>query len=312
MAISSSPIFFSVIIPVHNKEPHLERSINSVLKQSYPNFELIIVDDASTDNSEQKLNDFTDKRIKRIKRNTPGPGGYAARNIGIDNAQFNWICFLDADDEWNTELLSTLNAIIAEKPKVNILSWGWSRIEGDKVTPNEYYAKYKKVAKPYFNYRLIDFLRGPARVIWTGAVAMHKKIFAEAGNFPEHRCIRGGDVDLWIRCLNVSDNNIFINKNLSYYYIDSVNMVTKNAKPACPCSYITLLDILKKTNDKDLIKVIHDFQNENIYAVAQRNVLSGGKIDYKLLAKMTFTKYTIISIVKVHGKRLIWLINKNK
>ncbi len=297
--------FFTIIIPVHNKRPHLERSVNSVLNQSYPNFELLLIDDASTDGSAEKLTEFTDSRIKLFTRNTPGPGGYAARNIGIKNATYSWICFLDADDEWDAGLLGTLNNATATNPEVNIFSWGWSRMNNGLLTPNKYFSKFKDQPIPGFKFKLIDFLKGPSRVMWTGAVAIKKSVFETAGDFPENRCIRGGDVDLWIRCLHASADNMFINKNFSYYHVDSVNMVTKNARPTSPCYYSTLVDILKQTTDKELITAIHKFQNENLYAVAQRNVKAGGAIDHKLLLQMKPSVYMLKSILKVYAKKLI-------
>src|SRR5699024_9409054 len=112
---------FSVIIPVHNKLPHLERSIYSVLNQSFRNFELLLIDDASTDGSSEKLEEFNDPRIRMFKREKPGPGGYAARNLGIENAKYDWICFLDADDEWNLDYLMNIHDVITNNPDVELI-----------------------------------------------------------------------------------------------------------------------------------------------------------------------------------------------
>src|SRR5690606_15386486 len=106
---------FSVIIPVYNKLPHLDRSVQSVLNQTYSNFELILVDDASTDGSREKLRTFSDERIKVYYRDHPGAGGYAARNLGIEKATYDWISFLDADDEWTPDYLLTVSEIIKEQ-----------------------------------------------------------------------------------------------------------------------------------------------------------------------------------------------------
>lgn len=70
----TNEVKFSVVIPVYNKLPHLERSIQSVLNQSHQNFELLLVDDASTDGSSEKLLEFKDERIRLLKRTTPGAG----------------------------------------------------------------------------------------------------------------------------------------------------------------------------------------------------------------------------------------------
>src|SRR5699024_5819196 len=113
---------FSVIIPVHNKLPHLDRSIYSVLNQTYKNFELLLIDDASTDGSSEKIAEYDDSRIRRFRRNTPGPGGYAARNLGIQEAKYEWIAFLDADDEWKKEHLEEQAKIIIKDREVELIS----------------------------------------------------------------------------------------------------------------------------------------------------------------------------------------------
>ena len=100
MARQKSFFSVSVVIPLYNKGPHIARSINSVRSQTFQDFELIIVNDASTDNSLGEVARFKDPRINLYHREKPGPGDYAARNLGIEKAKAEWIAFLDADDEW--------------------------------------------------------------------------------------------------------------------------------------------------------------------------------------------------------------------
>jgi glycosyltransferase involved in cell wall biosynthesis len=82
---------FSIIIPCHNKGPHITRCIQSVIGQSFKQWEIIFVDDASTDNSLIQVNQFEDSRIFVFRRDNPGPGGYAARNLGIAKEKFPWV-----------------------------------------------------------------------------------------------------------------------------------------------------------------------------------------------------------------------------
>ena len=87
----------SVIIPLYNKETIIERTIQSVLRQSFQNFELIIVNDGSTDGSMEVVRTFHDERIILVEQENGGPG--KARNTGVANSHGDWILFLDADDE---------------------------------------------------------------------------------------------------------------------------------------------------------------------------------------------------------------------
>jgi glycosyltransferase involved in cell wall biosynthesis len=88
-----------VIIPTYNRAYLLSVAIKSVLKQTFTNFDLIIVDDASTDETLQVVQRFNDKRIKYIRHNH-NKGGSAARNTGLDASRSEYIAFLDSDDEW--------------------------------------------------------------------------------------------------------------------------------------------------------------------------------------------------------------------
>ncbi len=97
--------FFTVIIPTHNRVKMLGEAIKSVLQQTDPDFELIIVDDHSTDRTEQLVTTINDPRIKYILNNHQ-PGGGGARNAGIFRAKGKWVAFLDDDDLWLPEKLA--------------------------------------------------------------------------------------------------------------------------------------------------------------------------------------------------------------
>lgn len=89
----------SVIIPTYNSANLLSRAVDSVLEQTYSDLELIIIDDGSTDSTDEVVSEYSDERIKYIKHEL-NRGGSAARNTGIENAKGKYIAFLDADDEW--------------------------------------------------------------------------------------------------------------------------------------------------------------------------------------------------------------------
>ncbi len=101
---------FSVIIPTFNRADVLKRAVDSVLNQTYKKFELIVVDDGSTDQTKELLEKYNDIRIiTQVNK-----GVSAARNTAIKKSNGNWICFLDSDDEWiSTKLESQKNAILS-------------------------------------------------------------------------------------------------------------------------------------------------------------------------------------------------------
>src|SRR5437667_8237163 len=94
----------SVIVPLFNKAPYIERALSSVAAQTHRDFELIVVDDGSTDEGPRIVEAFTDLPIHLISQENAGPG--AARNRGLELAQGELVAFLDADDEWLPNYLS--------------------------------------------------------------------------------------------------------------------------------------------------------------------------------------------------------------
>ena len=103
--MKTSTPFFSVVIPRYNNDPHVGRALRSVFNQSYQDFEILIIDDASTDGSLEAVYNFHDTRIRIFKRSSPGSGGYATRNLGISEVRGQWIALLDADDSWRPDHL---------------------------------------------------------------------------------------------------------------------------------------------------------------------------------------------------------------
>ena len=91
--------FFSIVIPVHNSESYLEKSLNSIINQTFQNFEVLIIDDSSSDNTvkviERKIDNLNNFKLIKLSKNL---GVAAARNVGIKSARGKYICFLDDDD----------------------------------------------------------------------------------------------------------------------------------------------------------------------------------------------------------------------
>jgi glycosyltransferase involved in cell wall biosynthesis len=106
----------SVVIPVYNRSAELRRAIRSVLAQSYTDFELIVVDDASIEDIAAVVDEFGDKRLRLIRK-TVNQGAASARNTGIEAATGRWVAFLDSDDEWLPRKLERQIERLAGRPK---------------------------------------------------------------------------------------------------------------------------------------------------------------------------------------------------
>lgn len=110
---------FSVVIPLWNKRPTIAATVASVLAQSWRGFELVVVDDGSTDGGIDRLAAYGDSRIRIIVQANAGPG--AARNTGIEAARHDWIAFLDGDDIWLPDHLAELDRIRTEFPRAGLI-----------------------------------------------------------------------------------------------------------------------------------------------------------------------------------------------
>lgn len=297
---------FSIIIPVHNKLPHIDRAIQSVLNQSYQNFELILIDDASTDGSSEKLKEYKDSRIRRFRRDIPGPGGYAARNLGIKESKYGWIAFLDADDEWNENYLQNLHRVIEKNnPEIVCAKWAASA-QGNQMVPKE----LESIKRAFVEFSLIDFFKNHS-MIWTSAVAIKRQLLLNVGGFPEGRCKRGGDLDTWVRCLAESSKNVYINDILAVYYRDTVNQVTNDkVNPAITlCSFESIKQIRKNTKDKMLIAATDVFCAKFTYNFMIKQLRASHKINKSWLHTIGSRRIRAFVLTKVYVYNVLMRLN---
>jgi glycosyltransferase involved in cell wall biosynthesis len=192
---------FSVVMPVRNKGAYVARAIRSVLAQTHPDFELLVVCEPSRDDSEQQIRAINDHRLTLHTRNEAGAGGYAARNLGIRSARAHWIAFLDADDEWCPDHLANLAALKAAHPEARILSSGWM-VQGVQQTADRYTQQYQSRGRhiipleAYLRYEVASI-----RPIFTGVACITRELLMACGLFPEGGIARSGDLDTWFRCV---------------------------------------------------------------------------------------------------------------
>ena len=213
-----SPIV-SVIIPTCNRERFIPRSLGSVLNQSFEDYEIIIVDDCSEDNTGEIVSKYDDKRIRYI-RHKKRMGGSAARNTGIRNSNGLFIAFLDDDDEWLPEKLCLQIELFIKRPELGMVCTGYFYI--DDIT--------KKVLKKFspekkgFIYK--DLLE--TNCLGTTSTAMiRKECFGRVGVFDEDlpAC---QDWDMWLRISKMFEID-FLGQPLVKFFIHK-NRITRNIK----------------------------------------------------------------------------------
>jgi len=190
-------IRISVVMPAFNIEKYIGRAIKSVLSQTRPADEIIVVDDGSTDGTAAEIKKFGEQ-IRYIHQENSGPG--AARNTGIKAARYEWIAFLDGDDEWLSEYLEKQLELLQRNKD---LVWSNSNYfcclcdenrRGPRIEPDR--ARAILGEKEYFdNY----FLAGRHKAIaCSDTVLIRREVFEEAGLFQENLRI-SEDIDMWWR-----------------------------------------------------------------------------------------------------------------
>ena len=209
-------IQFSVIIPLYNKAETIGRAIRSVLNQEYSDFELIVVDDGSTDDSADIVRGFYDPRVRLIKQKNGGVS--KARNTGIEVARYDYLTFLDADDEYLPFFLATIQKLINQFPNEKIYSSSYWLCFSNGIRNTPVFPKisnhFTGVIKNYFD--IASFSTPP---ICSDSVCLHKDTIREIGGFPTS-IISGEDLLTWARiCIRYP--LIYINVPMAIYHLNA-------------------------------------------------------------------------------------------
>jgi len=201
-----------VVVPLYNKQAYVRRCVDSVLSQTFGDFELIIVDDGSTDESADIASAYHDSRIRLIRQANGGVS--VARNRGIAEARGKWVAFLDADDEWLPRKLEKVADCAAKFPQAGAIYGRTAQIKGgQQIIPAA-----KTAAEPL----LVDYLSlvtfdGPA--MNSSSTAIRADVFNSAGTFPEGVKITE-DLDMWLRVACTTEV-VHIPEVLSIYHLDA-------------------------------------------------------------------------------------------
>lgn len=183
---------FSVIIALYNKAPYIESTLNSVLAQTYTDFEIIIADDGSTDGSAKIVKSFKDKRIKYFYKENEGVS--AARNFAIDKANGNYFAFLDADDIWHNDHLLEINNIIIAMPHIS----AFATLLKSENKYGEYMPVYTNLTKDKLQEN--DFFTlSFARTILSSSTTVVSRDVCEKTGWFDVSLKKNEDTDYWIR-----------------------------------------------------------------------------------------------------------------
>ncbi|MGR2945614.1 glycosyltransferase family A protein [Vibrio vulnificus] len=202
---------FSIIIPLYNKKGLISKTIESVLSQTYINFEIIVVDDGSTDGSIESISGLNDERLKLFRKKNGGVS--SARNYGIKKAEGQYVAFLDADDEYELSFLENINLAIEQFSKADAFCTGFFKVKGrEKIrsfNPDRY-ANSPYLIKDFYSLWATDsFFCASSIVVRKEYFHYHQKWFPEGESL-------GEDQEVWFH-LAENGTLVHIPKALSNY-----------------------------------------------------------------------------------------------
>lgn len=270
----------AAIIPLHNKGSDIAAALTSVLMQSHAVDEIVVINDASSDDGAAIVAGFTDPRVQLIHRDVPGPGGYAARNAGIAATRADWLAFLDADDVWQPNHLAVLAALVRAYPKAGCVATRYDHVFGDRREPDQVAGPLGSAASGEvcvdFAGFLQSWLAAGACPLWTGALAIRRDILAMTGAFPEGRAERGGDKDLWLRVVRATPL-AFSGRSTADFRREAANKLTDRVDTRrLPCLVPTARDMMHNA-PKPERRLLRRLINQEIGLYARWSSRLGGR-----------------------------------
>lgn len=251
---------FSVIIPTYNRREDLERCLNSLVGQTFKNFEVLVCDNASTDQTEDLVKKYTDTlnlRYILLPENSGGPA--KPRNTGIANSRGEWLCFLDSDDWYSEDKLAYVANL--DLNNLDFIYHSLYIIKKNKITGN---IKSRNLSKKDAYHDLLYNLNA----VPTSSTCIRKSCFEKATGFKEDKEIIGlEDFDLWIRIAKTGARFKYISTVLGSYVFGDDNLTYHDERQInrFRALYKTFIELEENNNNKNKIIAASDYLVGSIY-----------------------------------------------
>ena len=277
----------SIVIPTYNRADLISKAIQSVIDQTYKNWELIVVDNYSDDNTKEVIEAFNDDRILMLF--APRTGSVAAsRNLGVAHSNGEWIAFLDSDDWWLPEKLKHVSKAMRISP--DLIYHDLQIVNANGASMKQKRTKSRNLKEPIY----LDLLLN-GNDIALSSVVVRRATFLEVKGMNESPTFFAvEDYDLWLRIAQITNRFVYISKELGAYRLHDGNIGRIN-------SFDYLSNAIK--GHLDLLNVDHlrKYQSLYVYQIARANyqnrrfgkstsqlvfVIKFGKPQYRLKASL--------------------------
>ena len=296
----------SIVVPTYNRAKLLSRAIESVLKQTFQDSELIVIDDGSTDNTEELIKEYAarDNRIKYIKQENSG-GAARPKNVGIKMAKGEYIAILDSDDEWMPEKLETQLHYFERSENPKLMAIGCNMIVVDAETKKESRYRVPRYKNPLRNLLLRDYMGSGSCMFY------RKSVFDEIGFFDES-LKRGQDRDMRIR---IAERYYieFVDEYLVRYYTGHQSVSSSAGEKNLEETWNYLFNKYKKYYMEDRKLWSEKLRYEGTRYVLRGKAWKGRKRFFASFLKNPLNGKTLISLfVSLLGRRVYAKLTKYK
>src|SRR5690554_5476717 len=264
---------FTVVIPLYNKEAHVENTITSVLQQTFEDFEVLVVDDGSTDDSVSVVNSLEDSRIRVVSQTNSGVS--SARNRGVVEAKHEFIAFLDADDVWERNYLEKMRDLIKANPGCGMYGAGHRQVRNDGVWMRDIvlppcFINGQRLSRGFFEaiYSIDGF-------VCSSAVVVPRQLFFQEDIWFPVGEVYGEDQYVW-GLIALKSSLAYVNEVLATYFVDSENNTSSRMeKKHTPSKCVGLIEFEPEIVNERERRYLKLFVERKIVAAILRNISSG-------------------------------------
>ncbi len=293
MNIKFSP-FVSIVIPTYNHANYIDKSLNSIINQTFKNWEAIVIDNHSTDGTEKILRKYTDPRIRYLKINNNGIIA-KSRNLGIEVATGQWIAFLDSDDWWTNDKLEVCFNDIDEK-----VDFIYHDLELVNTNSKFFFSrkrfKGRELKKPVLKNLLVGMIN-EGTAICNSSVIVRKNILIKIGGISENKNLAASeDFNTWLRIAQITDQFKYLKKKLGYYLIHDASAQNKDLSiphKEAVIDFMNLFNSSQKLNFEVKLKYMSACYK------ALKNHNSEARIDFMFVIKNGSFNLKLRSLLKI-------------
>lgn len=288
--------YFTIIIPLYNKENYIGKAIGSILAQTFQDFEIVVVDDCSTDGSVSKAREISSDKIRFI-RHDKNKGLSASRNTGIRHATSDYVAFLDADDFWKPTFLEKIKALIDRFPEASLFATSYIEVfPGDKLVLPSVNKSDLDASEMILIHDF--FVKNNRQPVYNHSSLCVKTTFFDTVGFYDETINFSEDVDFNIRA-NYGSPLAYYNGIESFYLIFSENQITNSGVEGKTIPDLTKYKEWEEQNP-DLKKYV-DFER---YVLAKHCRIAGRTAEYESFVNdidfknLTFTQRILVRLPK--------------